>query len=103
MQLVMLVVMDSETLEPLSVPLVNMDYVFTNAVNENVISDDEKDELIKIAKETFYPKRNYTQLFRECSLEEDKKNELIDFVNSSPDIKKEDAKELLNYIKDELI
>ena len=105
------VVMDSETLEPLSVPLVNMDYVFTNAVNENVISEDEKNELIKIAKETFYPKRNYTQLFKECSLKEDKKDELIDFVNSSPDIKKEDAKELLqekisnvkNFIKDKKI
>ena len=40
------VVMDSETLEPLSVPLVNMDYVFTNAVNENVISEDEKDNYL---------------------------------------------------------
>ena len=42
-------------------------------------------------------------MMKKCSLEEDKKDELIDFVKSSPDIKKEDAKELLNYIKDELI
>lgn len=97
------VVMDSETLEALSVPLVNMDYIFTDALNKGIITSDEKDELIKIAKETFYPKRNYTDVFKKCSLDEDKKDRLIDFVNSSVDIKKEDAKKLLNYIKKELL
>ena len=42
------VMLDSDTLESLSEPLINMDYVFTNAVSENIITENEKEELIKI-------------------------------------------------------
>lgn len=96
------VMLDSETLEALSEPLINMKYVFTNAVAENIITEDEKDELLQIAKETFYPKRNYAQTLRLSSLDNDKKDKLIDFIRTSPDIKKEDAKKLLYHIKNEL-
>lgn len=96
------VMLDSETLEALSVPLINMKYVFTNAAEENIITEDERDELLKIAKKTFYPKRNYSQTLRESELEDDKKSELIDFIRTSPDIKKEDAKDLLKVIKKEI-
>lgn len=93
------VMLDSETLEALSVPLISMNYVFTNAVAENIITKEEKDELIKITKETYYPKRNYAQTLSQSSLDADKKGKLIDFIHTSKDIKKEDAKELLNHIK----
>ena len=93
------VMLDSETIEALSVPLISMNYVFTNAVAENIITKEEKDELIKITKETYYPKRNYAQTLSQSSLDADKKGKLIDFIRTSKDIKKEDAKELLNHIK----
>ena len=93
------VMLDSETLEALSVPLISMNYVFTNAVAENIITKEEKDELIKITKETYYPKRNYAQTLSQSSLDADKKGKLINFIRTSKDIKKEDAKELLNHIK----
>ncbi len=93
------VMLDSESLEALSEPLINMDYVFTNAVNENIITQDEKDELIKIAKSTFYPKRNYSQTLNESDLDDETKGHLINFIRNSVDIKKEDAKELIKYIK----
>ena len=93
------VMLDSESLEPLSVPLINMRYVFTNATNENVITDEEKDELLAIAKKTYYPKRNYSMVLNESSLDADKKGKLINFIRESDDIKKEDAKSLLKYIK----
>ena len=96
------VMLDSESLEALSEPLINMKYVFTNAVDENIISESEKDELLNIAKKTYYPQRNYAQTLSESSLDEDKKSQLIDFIRTSPDIKKEDAKELLKTIKNEL-
>lgn len=96
------VMLDSETLEALSEPLINMKYVFTNAVGEGIITEAEKDELLQIAKETFYPKRNYAQTLRSSDLDDDKKDRLIDFIRQSPDIKKEDAKELLRHIKNEL-
>ena len=93
------VMLDSESLEALSEPLINMDYVFTNAVNEKIITQDEKDELIKIAKSTFYPKRNYSQTLNESDLDDETKGQLINFIRTSVDIKKEDAKELIKYIK----
>ena len=96
------VMLDSETLEAISVPLINMKYVFTNAVSENIITDDEKEELLKIAKKTYYPQRNYAKTLSESDLDNDKKTELIDFIRTSPDIKKEDAKELLQLIKEKI-
>ena len=93
------VMLDSESLEALSVPLISMDYVFANAVSENIITNDEKDELVEISKSTFYPKRNYANTLAKSSLEDGKKSELINFIRESEDIKKQDAKELLNFIK----
>ena len=93
------VMLDSETLEALSEPLINMKYVFTNAVSENIITESEKDELLSIAKKTYYPKRNYSQTLSKSSLDDDKKDKLIDFIRQSPDIKKEDARELLEHAK----
>ncbi|WP_407409267.1 TfuA-related McrA-glycine thioamidation protein [Methanobrevibacter sp.] len=96
------VMLDSETLEALSEPLINMKYVFTNAVAENIITEEEKEELLAIAKQTFYPKRNYAQTLTQSSLDDDTKNSLIDFIRESADIKKEDAKDLLKTIKEEI-
>lgn len=93
------VMLDSETLEALSEPLINMDYVFTNAANENIITSEQKDELIRIAKETYYPKRNYAQTLSQSSLNDDEKKKLIDFIRESKDIKKEDAKLMIATIK----
>ena len=61
-------------------------------------NSDEKDELIQIAKSTFYPKRNYSKTLNESNLDDEKKSKLINFIRTSPDIKKEDAKELIKYI-----
>ena len=94
------VMLDSESLEALSEPLINMDYVFTDAVSENIITQNQKDELIRIAKSTFYPKRNYSQTLNESDLDDETKGKLINFIRTSVDIKKEDAKELVTYIKD---
>ena len=76
-----------------------MKYVFTNAVSQNIISEDEKDELLSIAKKTYYPQRNYAKILSESDLNDTTKEKLIDFIRISPDIKKEDAKELLLQVK----
>ena len=55
------VMLDSDSLEALSVPLISMNYVFDNAVCEKIITESEREELSSIAKSTFYPKRNYSQ------------------------------------------
>lgn len=96
------VMLDGESLEALSVPLISMRYVFDNAADENIIDESEKEELLNIAKKTFYPKRNYADTLAKSSLDNDKKEKLVDFIRQSKDIKKEDAKELLLLIKSEL-
>ena len=93
------VMLDGESLESLSVPLINMTYVFDNATSENIISEEEKDELLSIAKKTYYPKRNYSLVLNESSLDDNKKEILINFIRESKDIKKEDAKLLLKHIQ----
>lgn len=96
------VMLDSDTLEPLSVPLISMRYVFSNAVSENIITETQKDELLQIAKSAFYPKRNYAQTLSESSLDNDTKGNLINFIRESEDIKKQDAIELIYHIKESL-
>lgn len=93
------VMLDSDSLEALSVPLISMNYVFDNAVCEKIITESEREELSSIAKSTFYPKRNYSQTLAQSRLSDDKKSELIDFIRESDDIKRQDAIELLKYIK----
>lgn len=93
------VMLDSESLEALSEPLINMKYVFTNASCEGIITEEERDELLAITKKTFYPKRSYAKTLADSNLDNDKKSKLINFIRESPDIKKEDAKELLKTIK----
>lgn len=93
------VMLDSETLEQLSVPLISMKYVFSNACDKDIITEAERDELIQIAKSTFYPKRNYAQTLAGSNLSDEKKGDLIDFIRITPDIKKQDAIQLLNHIK----
>lgn len=96
------VMLDRDTLEPLSIPLISMKYVFSKAVGENILTESEKEELLKITKETYYPKRNYANTLSRSDLDNDKKGELINFIRESEDIKKEDAKKLIYCIKEEL-
>lgn len=91
--------LDKDTLEAISVPLVNMEYVFRNAEKENIITESEKEELLKIAKEIYYPKRLYSTVLNKSSLDNNKKDVLIDFIAKSKDIKKEDGLKLIKYIK----
>ena len=92
------VMLDSETLEQLSEPLINMEYTFTKAVEKDIITQEEKAELISIAKSTFYPKRNYAQTLNSSKLDENTKNQLVTFIRFCENIKKEDAKALIRYI-----
>ena len=50
------VVFNSETLEAISDSLVNMDYVFNEAVKDEIITLEEKEELYEVAKSIFIHK-----------------------------------------------
>ncbi|MCC7553582.1 MAG: TfuA-related McrA-glycine thioamidation protein [Methanobacteriaceae archaeon] len=93
------VVLNPDTLKQLSVPLVSLDYSLNEAFKNNIITNKEKDEIIKIAKSIYYPSRNYENILNKTKLNTSKKDILLNFLKKSRDIKNQDAKELLNYIK----
>lgn len=82
------VMLDGDTLEALSTPLISMNYVFENAVSENILTDEEKQELVKITKDTYYPQRNYAQTLAKSSLSDDKKENLLILSDSPKTLKK---------------
>lgn len=93
------VILDPNTYKPLSEALVNIDYKLKGAVSSNIISREEAKELHKITKEIYYPHRNYPNIFKKSDLSDDKKNKLIRYINSTENIKTQDAKSVLEYIK----
>lgn len=93
-------IFDAATGETYSEALVNIDYKFKKAVEADIISEEEKNELLAIAKSNYYPKRTYHNIFKESNLDNDKKEKLIDFIVDITDIKKQDAIAVLKHIKE---
>ncbi len=94
------VALDPESYEQLSEPWINMKYNFEFAVEDGIISQKECDELLKIAKDTYYPKRSFNYVIKKSSLNDDKKEELLNYIKSIKyDVKNEDAKKVVEYIK----
>ena len=84
---------------PLSEALVNVDYKLNLATKEGIITKEEKEYIHNIAKEIYYPKRSYQNIFSKVEMEDKKKTKLIDFILKEKDIKYLDAIEVLEYIK----
>ena len=84
---------------PISEALVNVDYKLELAVKEGIITEEEKEYVHNIAKDIYYPKRSYQNIFRNVEMEDEKKTKLIDFLLKEKDIKYLDAVEVLEYIK----
>lgn len=90
---------DAVTGEPYSEALVNIDYKLKKAVEYNILSKEEKNELLAIAKSIYYPNRTYYNILKESKIDDGKKEKLIDFIVDIIDIKKQDAIAVLEYIK----
>ena len=90
---------DPERKIPLSEALVNVDYKLSLAEEEGIITEEEKDYIHNIAKEIYYPKRSYQNIFSKVEMEDEKKTKLIEFILNEKDIKYLDAIEVLEYIK----
>jgi len=90
---------DNFTGEPVSEALVNIDYKLNGAIKNNILTNDEKNEIISIAKSIYYPNRTYHNILNKSNLDKDKKDKLIDFIVKTTDIKKQDAIAVLKYIK----
>lgn len=92
--------LNPETYEQMSESWINMKYNFEFAVEDNIITQEDCDELLQISKDTYYPKRSFSYVIKKSSLNYDKKIELNEYINSKQfDIKKQDAKKVIEYIK----
>ncbi|MGB9837508.1 TfuA-related McrA-glycine thioamidation protein [Methanothermobacter sp.] len=94
------VAFNPETLEALSDSLVSIHFNFKRALERGIIGEDDFRELMKIAKNLFYPLRNYQRILHDAEIPENRKASLSSFLESEGrDIKREDALEVINYIK----
>ena len=94
------IVFDPITHELLAEALVSMSYNFQVAENKGIITSNDYKVLYETAKNIFYPHRTYQRVFNESSLEKNKITELGTFLDKHGiDIKAEDAKKALKYIK----
>lgn len=95
------IVFDPVTHELLSEALVSMSYNFQMAEKRGIITHNDIEMLYETAKNIYYPQRNYLRVLNESGLEKDKIKKLEAFLDvEGIDIKAEDAKKVLKYIKD---
>jgi hypothetical protein len=93
---------DSGTLQPVSVPLVNMRVALAAARERGLISEETERLFIEEAKKTYFPERTYNSILAAVGpgLPEEEVSRLRQFLaTSAPDAKREDALELLRQMK----
>ncbi len=94
------IVFNPVTHELLSEALVSMSYNFQMAEKEGIITSNDFKVLYRTAKNIYYPQRTYPRILRDAGLEGKKTQKLESFLETDGiDIKAEDAKEVLKYIK----
>ena len=97
------VTFNGETMEPLSIPLVNIRLTLDLAKDMGVLSGEQASAILDIARKMFYPDRNY----RNIVIESEKKGIIADkemlldfFRKHEVDVKREDAIMVLEKIKE---
>jgi hypothetical protein len=99
------VTFDPETLEPLSVPLVNIRLTLDAAQDAGVLTQEQAAGVLDVTRKIFYPDRNFRNIADECVkngvIGEEDRNKLVDyFVENEVDVKREDAILVLRKIKE---
>lgn len=93
-----------DTFEPISVPLVNIRETLKAALATGNISEKERNDLLELAINTYYPDRSYLGILKEGAkkglIPEEKRRSILDFcITREVDVKKEDAVLVLETIK----
>ena len=90
--------------KPLSEAMVNIRYTLAKAQQLNIVDLQSRDTLIKIAKQLFYPQRNYKSILKlaqEKGIDETQLSQLSQWLeNNKVDQKQIDAIALLSRIKE---
>jgi len=95
--------LDPTTYEQLSDSWINMKYNFNKAQKDNILSQEDVDNLLATSKDIYYPKRSFEYVIKKSELTEYKKTELTKYLDKNKfDIKHDDAKAVIEYIKTSL-
>lgn len=95
------VALNPETYEQMSESWINMKYNFTSAYNDDIINKEELDNLLETAKQIYYPKREFRYVIRKSDISSENITSLINYIDDNKyDIKYEDAKKVIKYIKE---
>ncbi|MCZ7384833.1 MAG: TfuA-related McrA-glycine thioamidation protein [Candidatus Methanoperedens sp.] len=99
------VTFDGETLEPLSVPLVNVRMTVELGQEMGVFTKEQASAIVGIARKIFYPERNYWNIIHECVkngvIGDSEKNKLLEFFKvHEVDVKRQDAVLVLEKVKE---
>ena len=98
------VTFDQDTMEALSVPLVNIRATLGSAVESGLLEHEIADSILDIARKLFYPDRNYLNIVSECMkkgiVSDPDQGKLLDcLLEHEVDVKREDAVSVLEKIK----
>ncbi len=99
------VTFDAETLEPLSIPLVNVRMTVERAQAAGILTDEQASAVVDITRKIFYPERNYWNILNECVknrvIADSEKERLLEFFRKHEvDVKRQDAVLVLEKIKE---
>ena len=99
------VTFDGETMEPLSIPLVNIRLTVKAATETGILNQDLAEAIINTARKMFYPDRNYRNIIKECAskgiIKEEETKNLLDILKKyEVDMKRQDAILVLLKIKE---
>lgn len=88
------------TYEQISDSWINMKYNFQQAQDANIITCKETENLLATAKEIYYPRRSFEYVIKKSELTQKKQKDLQEYLNKQGfDIKHDDAKAVIEYIK----
>jgi len=94
-----------ETLEPLSVPLVNIRVTLERAVEQGAIEPDLSETLLETARSMYYPDRTFAAIVKSSvengHVPKSEKDTMIDYlIHNEVDVKREDALLVIEKIKE---
>ncbi len=98
------VTFDADTMEAMSVPLVNIRATLGSAVESGLLEHEIADSILDIARKLFYPDRNYRNIVSECMkkgiVSDPDQGKVLDLLlEHEVDVKREDAVCVLEKIK----
>ncbi|MCL7412960.1 MAG: TfuA-related McrA-glycine thioamidation protein [ANME-2 cluster archaeon] len=94
-----------ETLEPLSIPLVNIRVTLEHAVEQDAINPDLSEKLLETARSMYYPDRTFAAIVKRSvengHIPGSDKDTIIEYlIHNEVDVKREDALLVIEKIKE---